>query len=506
VSIPTIERSLQTYADSLIVQTYQFNTEELDDINSFNGRFCPLLRKYLYTPRDLSYYLQQIYIVGGNDEGTNGYDNMEGSQGYSWATLCTSSCTSLDDSYGVSDQSFLTHGLTDGNSQTYWQPAIGTYDTDGNPNSAPSSDYTVMILEFSAQTQLGDEVDGIRSEFSFFEVTQLVFTWGISLVESLPNYRSNHGIPSYTLTPTAEAGGKAIWYAYTDDSTPCDMLEPGDWLEAEYEVTFSYDSSTLTTNIETEFPYVQSAEISTSEARCVKISWKTEDWGANIQTGSSLMMSAYMLQEINFYGRLPLEKAANCPRAVWTEMYYSPSEFNESCEVFTPVHGFSMNEFVRDVWSDKLTAEHGPYIQAIRSILLSPFFIVLTLVVALIIFLMLGGMIEMILLRSGLIRENPYAKIRCVLTHETYVRKKQNPFCASLCTCFCCPPEDDGPDFSPGGQYELQTSKQQGIYKQNDFDMQREISTQKKMLNFPPAHTGAGLPPQQRLAEASGKY
>jgi len=497
VSIPDIEDSLQRYADSLIVQTYQFNTDELDDVNSFNSRFCPLLRTYLYTPRDLSNHLQQIYIVGGNDVGTNGYNNIA-NQGYSWSTLCTSGCTSLDDFYGGSDQTFLTRGLTDGNTQTYWQPAIGTWDINGDVQKYPSSAYTVMILEFSAQTQLGDAEDGVRKGFSFFEVTQLVFTWGVSEVEALANYRSDHG-PSYDLTPAAQTG-KAIQYAYTNVSTPCDTLEEGDWLDAEYEATVNYDSSTLSTNIKTEFPYVQSAEISTpTEAKCVKISWKTEDWGANVQTDSSLMMSAYMLQEVSFYGRLPLEKAADCPRAVWTEMRYVPSEFNESCEVFTPVHGFSMNEFVRDVWSDKLTEEHDPYIMAIRSILLSPFFIVLMLVCLLIVFYMLGGMIEMILLRSGLIRENPYAKIRCVLTHETYVRNPKRNWCA----CFCCPTEDDEPNYPLGGHYELETSKQRNIYEQDKFDMEREISTQKKMLNLPTAHTGTGLPPQHRLAEAA---
>jgi len=461
VSIPFIENSLQTYADSLIVQTYTFNTEELEDINSFNARFCPLLRTYLYTPRDLSYFLGQVYIVGGNDVGTNGYNNVE-NQGLSWGTLCTSGCTSLNNNYGGGDKTFLSQGLTDGESQTYWQPAVGTYDENGNMIRSPTNNYTVMILEFNAQTELGDLADdGTRSGISFFEVTQLVFTWGLFEVDSLSSYRSDYGIPSYTLTPEAEDGGAAIWYSYADVDTGCDTLTDSAWIEAEYEATSSYDSTSLYTTIDSTFPHEQRAEISTGEAKCVKISWKTADWGGNVQVGNNVMQSLYSLQEINFYGRLPLENAANCPRAVWTEMYYQPSEFNESCEIFTPIHGLSMNEFVRDVWSDKLEEEHGPYMNAMRSILLSPFFIVLILVILLIIFTMLGGMIEMILIRSGLIRENPYAKIPCVLTVETYT-VPESKFKNLFCKCwFCDEDENEGATLGVPGVNRDHYSKQE---------------------------------------------
>jgi len=196
----------------------------------------------------------------------------------------------------------------------------------------------------------------------------------------------------------------AVWWAYTDASKACNTLTDSEWFEAEYEVKAKYGSASLSTTIHTAFPYKQMVEISTEEAKCIKISWKTEDWGTNVNVGSSIETSMFSLEEVSFYGRLPIENAANCPRAVWTEMFFQPSEFNESCEVFKPVHGLSMNEFVRDEWSNKLYEEHKPYMQSTRSIILSPFCIGLALIGARFVFVVLGGMMQIVLIKMGLIR------------------------------------------------------------------------------------------------------
>merc|ERR1712207_84730 len=92
---------------------------------------------------------------------------------------------------------------------------------------------------------------------------------------------------------------------------------------------------------------------------------------------------------------------------------------------------------------------HRPFIEAMRSIVLSPFFILLVLIIVFIIGTMIAGMVEMILLRTGLIRENPYAKVSCVATRDTYFRKagiftkgdEDHSKCYN-CTCFCCNDEE----------------------------------------------------------------
>merc|ERR1719410_2432057 len=87
-----------------------------------------------------------------------------------------------------------------------------------------------------------------------------------------------------------------------------------------------------------------------------------------------------------------------------------------------------------------------------RAIFLSPFVILLALLIFMILCVMIGGMIEMILLRTGLIRENPYAKVHCIVTKDTYIRKagwfnKYDEDRARCCRCPCCSDDDDDPNW-----------------------------------------------------------
>merc|ERR1719219_978558 len=63
-------------------------------------------------------------------------------------------------------------------------------------------------------------------------------------------------------------------------------------------------------------------------------------------------------------------------------------------------------------------------------------------------------MIELILLRTGLIRENPYAKVSCITTKDLFVKRygifgdknKEDVFCSLTNICPCCKGRDYSQD------------------------------------------------------------
>jgi hypothetical protein len=88
---------------------------------------------------------------------------------------------------------------------------------------------------------------------------------------------------------------------------------------------------------------------------------------------------------------------------------------NETCpNGITPVFGYMFRGFARSAWTQQLEDAHEPFVQAIRQIALSPFYILLCLIAIYTFAQILFFISEWILLRADYLRENPYVKVPLV--------------------------------------------------------------------------------------------
>jgi len=100
----------------------------------------------------------------------------------------------------------------------------------------------------------------------------------------------------------------------------------------------------------------------------------------------------------------------------WESIYVEPEEYqNKTCpNGVTPIWGYFFRGFSRSYWNRQLRDAHGPYIGALRNIMLSPFVILLVLTCVYIVARLFQFIIEFVLIRADMLRENPYTKIPLV--------------------------------------------------------------------------------------------
>ena len=141
----------------------------------------------------------------------------------------------------------------------------------------------------------------------------------------------------------------------------------------------------------------------------------------------------YFLRELKFYGSAD----SDCISCDEVEFYFwdfdATETYIELCPYVTPVHGIMYRGFVRDWLTDELISGHAPFIKSIRSISLSAFAIIFVAVLVLLLIYLLGFIIEYMLIKANLERENPYAAVPLVYCeNDQYYNDEYHNIDASL--------------------------------------------------------------------------
>ena len=152
---------------------------------------------------------------------------------------------------------------------------------------------------------------------------------------------------------------------------------------------------------------VQSINMYLNETRFIRI----------IFSNSSKWSNAFAINEIKIYGAAPTDKIV-CDKVQFHFWSFDASDVvMEECPSITPVFGNMYRGFVRSWINDQLLDAHTPFILAVRNIALSPFFILFAAILILMVVFILGFIIEWLLIRFDLFRENVYAKVPLVTTN-----------------------------------------------------------------------------------------
>merc|ERR1719334_1504213 len=140
---------------------------------------------------------------------------------------------------------------------------------------------------------------------------------------------------------------------------------------------------------------------------------------------ASRWADAFEINAISLIGAAPRDEIV-CDRVRFHFWAFDASDaVLAECPSITPVFGAMFGGFVRWRVTAQLLEAHKPFILALRNIALSPFFIILGALFALIVVYLLSFMLEWLLIRFDLLRQNRYAKVPLVSTKwEGYDRHR----------------------------------------------------------------------------------
>jgi len=150
--------------------------------------------------------------------------------------------------------------------------------------------------------------------------------------------------------------------------------------------------------------------------------------------------SEYFLNELRFDGHAPesqivvpvvdfltwlfdasLTANENATSRIEEEVFFdNDGTYVELCPVVTPIHGLMFRGFSRTWINAQLAEGHLPFINAIRNICLSPFYIAIVLIGILFLAYLFAFIMEWFLMKLDLYRENPYAKVPLVTATCAY--------------------------------------------------------------------------------------
>merc|ERR1711971_1158319 len=99
---------------------------------------------------------------------------------------------------------------------------------------------------------------------------------------------------------------------------------------------------------------------------------------------------------------------------------YSDGTYTDLCPQITPIHGLMYRGFVRTWLNEQLLEGHAPFINAARNIALSPFFLLIVLIMVLFVAYLFAFIMEWFLMKLDLYRENPYARVPLVTCDVEY--------------------------------------------------------------------------------------
>jgi len=126
----------------------------------------------------------------------------------------------------------------------------------------------------------------------------------------------------------------------------------------------------------------------------------------------------YSIEDISVDGKGDA-RSFMCPKVTWKLLDFNPNLYLGECQRLDPIHGQMMRIWNRYEWSSDLKEAHIPFIDAVRSIVLSPFVILMFGVVAYVGVQITVALLEYALILAGMIRKHTYVEVPAVLMSDT---------------------------------------------------------------------------------------
>lgn len=100
-----------------------------------------------------------------------------------------------------------------------------------------------------------------------------------------------------------------------------------------------------------------------------------------------------------------------CPLVLWRPLDFKPNDYLGQCASINPIFGFMMRIWSRSKWTKDLEIAHAPFIDAVRNICLSPFFILLAGALLYLSASLMVDLFEWILIRAGMIKTRKFIEV-----------------------------------------------------------------------------------------------
>jgi len=227
-------------------------------------------------------------------------------------------------------------------------------------------------------------IEFTESQSSFWEISQLNIHWNFIRTDDEHSLSDSEHHIAFTIETKLEAAQKWV-----------------DQTSGHQHGHFVFDGAPYS-----KLNDIQSINMYLNETRYLRLTFSNaSQWG-----------DSFEIAEINIFGAAPRDKII-CDRVRFHFWSFDASKVEmEECPSITPVFGNMYIGFVRKWVNAQLLESHKPFILAVRNIALSPFFILLGGILCLIVVYLLGFMMESMLIRFDLFRENLYAKIPLITT------------------------------------------------------------------------------------------
>jgi hypothetical protein len=271
-------------------------------------------------------------------------------------------------------------------------------------------------------------------------------------------------------------------YSSTSDSIPFTLFRRlntnQSWIPGEADVT----------------KYTAASKDKIHEKQTVNVEWNETRYIALVFPNAGQWSDAFLLNEVRVFGSIP-QKNIECDDVVFHYWDYDASAVAmPDCPSITPIHGIMYRGWVREWLADDLFTAHLPFINAVRNICLSPFFIAAVAIVGLACVYVAIFMIEWFLLMVDLYRENPYGKIPIVFPKneidEALFQDQTEKYTGATITSDFYRPEivDDFTEFEEDAEHAAASA----VMGQQDVQMTQTASMPTDLYAQADATDGAG--------------
>eukprot|EP00298_Acanthocystis_sp_HF-20_P015057 c21011_g2_i1.p1 GENE.c21011_g2_i1~~c21011_g2_i1.p1 ORF type:complete len:1563 (-),score=640.26 c21011_g2_i1:13-4701(-) len=137
----------------------------------------------------------------------------------------------------------------------------------------------------------------------------------------------------------------------------------------------------------------------------------------NFQTVGSF----FSLTSISVQGHVSKGTNITCSRVIFKEMDFIPMNHVGNCTSISPIVANMTRIYDRSIWTKDLEDAHVPFISALRNIVLSPFYIMLGAVAILVLVYCFLALLEYLMVKVNLLRENTYARVPCLIVNKKEV-------------------------------------------------------------------------------------
>eukprot|EP00301_Raphidiophrys_heterophryoidea_P023575 c7412_g1_i1.p1 GENE.c7412_g1_i1~~c7412_g1_i1.p1 ORF type:complete len:1722 (-),score=389.05 c7412_g1_i1:1239-6404(-) len=162
----------------------------------------------------------------------------------------------------------------------------------------------------------------------------------------------------------------------------------------------------------------------------------------------SMAYSTFSLSGITVEGHISSSEEIACDKVIWHELDFKIKDYVANCSSVAPVSTVMMRIFDRDNWTATLKEAHRPFINAMRNIALSPFYILTVALVVLVVVLLFLSLLEWCMVKVDLVRANAFVRVPCIIADRKQVRVSKLQTQGKLDGTLKDNDDDDGDDLS----------------------------------------------------------